>query len=105
MVHWYILEYPLGIGWSESRGTTRTSGEGEVCGAGEATKARWASSRRGYAATLQTLFAHLVINSALVLVTEHLEGFGDLGGGVSSLLFSRIKWATSLNFLDASSEP
>lgn len=75
----YILEYPLGIGRRESV-TTRTGGVGEGGSAREATKTGWASTR-GYTTALEALFADLVINGALVLVTEHLECFGNLGGG------------------------
>jgi len=49
-------------------------------GAGKATKAGWASPG-GYAPTFETLFADLIVDSALVLVTEHFEGFGDLWVG------------------------
>lgn len=75
-----ILEYPLWIGWREPASTTRTGGEGEMGGTGEATKASRAGSW-GYAPTLETFFADLIIHSALVLVTEYLERFGDLGMG------------------------
>ena len=67
-------------------GATRTGGEGEVGGAGEATTKAGGASAGGCASTLEAFFANLVLDGALVLVTEHLEGFGDLRG-VSSRIF------------------
>lgn len=75
----YILEYPLRVGRRESSRTT--GGECERGRAGEASKAGGScASSGGWASSLETLFADLVVDGALVLVAEDLEGFGDLGG-------------------------